>query len=224
MKNKYFRRLKNIQPRGIQSTIMTAFSVISISIMLVLGIVMYIRFSALSRQEIIQSTQKLMEQAVENLEDYLVSMRQISDAVYYNVIKESDFSNQNKDIQRGMNLLYEANRDNLRSIAVYNNYGSLMAAEPVASQKEDPNVTRQVWYERAMDEMENMYFSTPHIQNLFDDATFRYYWVISLSRVVDLTNNGDSQLGVLLVDMDYSSISRMMRQINALNNGQYYYL
>ncbi len=83
-----------MKPRGIQSTIMFAISVISISIMLILGIVMYIRFSVLSRQEIIQSTQKLMEQAGENLEDYLVSMRQISDAVYYNVIKENDLSNQ----------------------------------------------------------------------------------------------------------------------------------
>lgn len=165
-----------------------------------------------------------MEQTGENLEDYLVSMRQISDAVYYNVIKEKDFFNQENDIQSGMNLLYEANRDNLRSIAVYNDYGSLIAAEPVASQKEDPNVTRQDWYKQAMGEMENMHFSTPHIQNLFDDATFRYYWVISLSRVVELTNNGVPQLGVLLVDMDYASISRMMKQINALNNGQYYYL
>lgn len=34
-----------------------------------------------------------------------------------------------------MNLLYEANKDNLRSIAIYNHYGSLLAAEPVASQK-----------------------------------------------------------------------------------------
>ena len=61
-------------------------------------------------------------------------MRQISDAVYYNVIKENDLSNQDMDIQRGMNLLYEANRDSLRSIAIYNNYGSLLAAEPLASQ------------------------------------------------------------------------------------------
>ena len=120
--------------------------------------------------------------------------------------------------------MYEANRDNLMTIAVYNNYGSLMAAEPVAAQKEDPDITRQDWYKQAMGEMENMHFSTPHIQNLFDDGTLRYYWVISLSRVVELTDNGVSQLGVLLVDMDYSSISRMMKQINTLNNGQYYYL
>ncbi len=224
MKSKFIRKLKNLKPRGMQSTIMLAFSVISISIMLGLGIVMYLRFSTVSRQEMIQSTQKLMEQTGENLEDYLVSMRQISDAAYYDVIKENDLTSQNKDIQRGMNLLYEANRDNLRSIAIYNNYGSLIAAEPVAAQKEDPDVTRQDWYVQAMDKMENMHFSTPHIQNLFDDTAFCYYWVISLSRVVELTDEGVPQLGVLLVDMDYSSISRMMKQINTLNNSQYYYL
>lgn len=208
----------------IQSTIMLSFSVISISIMLILGIVMYIRFSNSSRDETIQSAQKLMEQTGENLEEYLVSMRQISDTVYYNVIKENDFSEQENEIQQGMNLLYEADSDNIQSIAIYNNYGRLMAAEPVASQKEALDVTQQGWYTRAMDEMENMHFSTPHIQNLFDDGTFRYYWVISLSRVVELTDGGDSRLGVLLVDMDFSNISRMMNQINTLNRGQYYYL
>lgn len=224
VKINHLRHLEKLKPRGMQSLIMIAFSTISISVMLILGIVLYIRFSALSRQEIIQNTEKLMEQTKENLEDYLISMRQISDAVYYNVIKEEDFSHQDNNIQRGMNLIYESNQDNLRSIAIYNNYGSLMAAEPVALQKEDPNVTRQDWYQQAMAKVENMHFSTPHIQNLFDDTTRRYYWVISLSRVVDLTDNGIPFSGVLLVDMDYSSISRMMKQINTSNNGQYYYL
>lgn len=204
--------------------VMLTFSAISFSIILVLGIVVYFRFSALSREENTQSTQKLMEQTGENLEDYLVRMRRISDTVYYNVIKESEFSNENKEIQRGINLLYEANKDDLRNIAVYNNYGSLITAEPVASQKEDPDITRQDWYKKAMDEMENLHFSTPHSQNLFDDGSLRYYWVISLSRAVELTVNGDSQMGVLLVDMDYSNISRMMEQMNALSNGQYFYL
>ena len=224
MKNKWFGFLEKLKPRGMQSTVMLVFSAVTLSSMLLLGVVLYLRFSAVSREEIIGSTQKLMEQTGENLEDYLVSMRQISDAVYYNVIKENDFSGEDKDIQTGMNLLYEANKDKLRTIAVYNDYGSLIAAEPVASQKEDPDVTRQGWYQQAMSEMENMHFSTPHIQNLFNDTAFGYYWVISLSRVVELTDNGVSQRGVLLVDMDYSAISRMMKQINTTGNGQYYYL
>lgn len=210
--------------RGIQSVITISFSVISITVMLMLGILLDIRFSAVSKEEMIRSTQKLMEQTTESLEDYLISMRQISDAAYYNAIKEYDISSQNQNIQRSLNLLYEANKEKLRSIALYDHYGSLITAEPVALQKDDPDVTRQDWFVRAMGEMENMHFSTPHIQNLFDDASFRYYWVISLSRVVELTDGGDSQLGVLLVDMDFSSISRLMKKMNASTGGQYYYL
>lgn len=204
--------------------IMIAFSVVSVSMILVLGLVMYLRFSMQSREEAIQNTQKLMEQTETSLEDYLVSMRQISDAVYYNVIKEHDLSREDQSIHAGMNLLYEANRDSLRSIAVYNDSGSLVCAEPVALQKEDPNVTRQPWFRDAASTMENLHFSTPHIQNLFDDATMNYYWVISLSRAVELTSAGAPRMGVLLVDMDYSGISRMMEQVNKESSGEYYYL
>ena len=188
MRNKIANYLERLKPGGIQSTIMVAFSIISVSIMLLTGIVMYMRFSNLSRQEMIKSTQKLMEQSKESMEDYLMNMRQISDVAYYSVIKESDFSTESEEIQKGMQLLYEANKSRLRSIAIYNNFGSLIAAEPVVSQKEDPNVTKQDWFIHAMDEMENIHFSIPHTQNLFDDGMFRYYWVISSSRVVELSN------------------------------------
>lgn len=224
MKRKLFQYLKKLKPGEIQTTLMLVVSGISLVTMLLMGIIMYMRFSTLSRQETIESSRKLMEQTGETMEDYLVNMRQISDTVYYNVVKENDFQDAREEIQKGMNLLYEANRDKLRTIAIYNSDGSLMAAEPVATQKEDPDVTRQEWYQSAMEEMENIHFSTPHIQNLFEDSTFRYYWVISSSRVVELTENRDSQMGVLLVDMDFSSISRMMNQINEVGNGQYYYL
>lgn len=209
-----------------QSTVMLAFSLISVSIMLILGVVMYMKFSALSQQEMIQDTDTLMEQTRERLEEYLIAMRQISDTVYYNVIKENDLSAQDNKIQQGMNIIYEANRSYLRSIAIYNDYGSLMAAEPVASQKEDSDVIHQSWFQKAIGAVENMHFSTPHIQNLFNDATRQHCWVISLSRVVDLTDKGAPVTGVLLVDMDFSGISRMLQRINsnASDNGQYYYL
>ena len=224
MKSKLLRAVRLPKPRGIQSTIMYSFSVISVSLMLIIALVLYLRFSTSSRQETIQSTQRLMEQTGESLEDYLVSMRQISDTAYYYLIKENDFSSYGEDIQGRMNLLYEANRDSLQSIAVFNAHGSLLAAEPLATQKENLNVTEQGWFMQALDEVENMHFSMPHIQNLFDDNTFRYYWVISLSRAIEITNEGKSELGVLLVDMDYSMISRMLDQINTSENGQYYYL
>ena len=203
---------------------MLVFSIISISMIMILGVVMYINFSNFSTDEYVRNSQKVMSQSGAKLEDYLDGMRKISSAVYYNVINGGDFDSQNSDIQTGMNYLYEANKDNLRSAAIYDGNGNLMAAEPVSSQKPGVNVAEQEWYKQAMGEVENLHFSVPHIQNLFDDGTYHYYKVISLSRAVELTKDGQSQMGVLLVDMDYSGISRMMKQINSANNGQYYYL
>lgn len=226
MKNKFQKYMRRWKPEGMQSTVTRAFSLISVSIMLTLGIVMYMKFSSLSQREMIQDTETLVDQTRQRLEEYLAAMRQISDTVYNNVIGENDLSFQESKIQRGMNIVYEANRNHLRSIAVYSESGNLMAAEPVVSQRENKDLTHQSWFQKALEDMENMHFSTPHIQNLFKDGARQNNWVISLSRVVELTDKGAPVTGVLLVDMDFSGVSRMLQRINSntMDTGQYYYL
>lgn len=226
MKNKFQKYMRRWKPEGMQSTVTRAFSLISVSIMLILGIVMYMKFSSLSQREMIQDTETLVDQTRQRLEEYLAAMRQISDTVYNNVIGENDLSFQESKIQRGMNIVYEANRNHLRSIAVYSESGNLMAAEPVVSQRENKDLTHQSWVQKALEDMENMHFSKPHIQNLFKDGARQNNWVISLSRVVELTDKGAPVTGVLLVDMDFSGVSRMLQRINSntMDTGQYYYL
>lgn len=212
------------KPKEIQSIIMIAFSFISIVMMLILGYVLFRRFSSFQWDKTIRNTNRLMEQTSEKVEDYLTNMRQVSDTAYYNLIKERDMITDQSEIKQGLNLLYEANRDSLKSIAIYNRFGSLEGSEPIVSQKEDPDVTRQGWFQEAMQSPENMHFSKPHIQNLFDDSTMQYYWVISLSRVIEITKGKDSEMGVLLVDMDCSEIARMLKQINSSSQAEYFYL
>ncbi|WP_205408733.1 cache domain-containing sensor histidine kinase [Enterococcus timonensis] len=209
---------------SMQSIIMIVFTVLSILIALVTGFLLYLKFSDTSKQMEVKATQETVRQTKEAMEDYLMRMRQISDTVYYSVVKENDFSFQVNNIHQGMNILYESNKDNLASVAIYNNYGSLVAAEPVALQKESPEITKQDWYQAALNQVENIHFSTPHVQNLFDNGTQRYDWVISLSRAVELNNGGQTQQGVLLVDMNYYYISHMMEQLNTSNSAKYYYL
>ena len=72
--------------------------------------------------------------------------------------------------------------------------------------------------------MENLHFSTPHVQNLFNNTSYRYYWVVSLSRAVELTEQGSSTLGVLLVDMNYSSIEQLLNKANTDHSSEYVYL
>ncbi len=201
---------------------MAAFTVVSVVLTVAVSLILYNRFYAASREATVRSAQSVVMQTRENLEDYLVSMRRISDAVNFNVVSEIDLTD--PALEQEMGLIYESHKDHLISIALYDGSGSLLAAVPVISQKADPDVTRQGWFIDAMDEIENMHFSTPHVQNLFDDATYSYHWVISLSRAVEITDSETTRLGVLLVDMNYSAVSQIMEQINRNENGQYYYL
>lgn len=207
---------------SIQLTISISFTIVSVCCMCFLGVMLFNQFSERAEEQYIENSQQLLNQTAINLEDYLRNMRRISDAMYYSVIKDKDLSYESLDNE--MNLLYEANKDKLVSIACYTKDGELTAAAPIATKKRDVNVMDQQWFTDAMKQLENFHFSMPHVQNLFDDPSYRYYWVISLSRTVELTNNGDSMLGVLLVDMNYSSIEQQLNKVNEDASAGYVYL
>ncbi len=214
--------LRNALPHTIQSTILTSFSVVSFLLLLVLGLVLYQLFARQMRTASQESADQLLQQSVVNLEDYLVSTRRISDAVYYNVIKNADLSRDSIDHE--MELIYEAHLDSLVSIALFTADGRLLSASPVATLKDNLDVTEQSWFTEALRKTDNLHFSTPHVENLFLDPSYRYRWVISLSRAVEINENGTMTTGVLLVDMNYSTIERMMERINEDSGGQYIYL
>lgn len=203
-------------------TISVSFTVLSVCCMCFLGVMLYQQFTRKAENLTVENSRQLLNQTTINLEDYLRNMRRISDAMYYTVIKNTDIGSESLD--DSMTLLYEANKDKLVSIACYTNDGNLTAAAPIATEKRDVDVKEQKWFEDAAGELENFHFSTPHVQNLFDDPSFRYYWVVSLSRTVELTRNGTSMLGVLLVDMNYSSIEQLLEKANTDTSGEYVYL
>ena len=214
--------MERVGRQGIQASVLVSFTVVSILVVLLLSWVLYNRFTQRTRVMMTESTQQLMSQTETNLEDYLTSMRRVSDAMYYDVIKDKDLARDSLDSE--MFLLYEANKDNLISFALFKRDGSLVSAAPISAMKSRIDVREQPWFNLAMEEPENLHFSTPHVQNIFDASTFRYYWVISLSRIVELTDKGVPMRGVLLVDMNYSTIEQMMERVNSSNSYQYFYL
>ena len=218
-KQKRKKAKRSFLPHTIQGTILMAFTIISFVLLMILGLVLYQLFARRMRTSSVESTEQIVQQSVVNLEDYLANMRRISDAVYYNVIKNADLSTDS--IDREMDLIYEAH---LVSMALFTADGRLISASPIATLKENLDVTTQSWFTEALRKTDNLHFSTPHVENLFLDPACRYRWVISLSRAVEIYENGTPTMGVLLVDMNYSTIDRMMERINQDSSGQYIYL
>ncbi len=217
------RYMRPIATRSIQVTIAVSFTIVALVCMLAMGVALYQRFAVRSEKMLRDATELTLDQSVITLEDYLRSMRRMSDAIYYNVVKDQDISKETPITQ--MNLLYEAHKDYLISLALFSEDGTLIAASPVGVEKDGVDVTSQSWFQSALSKPENLHFSLPHVQNIFvDDPTFKYYWVTSLSRNVELNNGGVPEQGVLLVDMNYAVIEDMMVSVNNNPSEQYVYL
>lgn len=219
---KYFltKVKESYQRKSIQFNISISFSIIAAICMGFISIALYTRYVESTEAIIIEDNKKLINQANMNMETYIRNMMRVSDTMYYSVIKNADLSQENTN--KNMNLLYEANKDNIISIACFAESGKLVGATPLTTFKKDLDITNQEWFVKANTTIENVHFSTPHVQDLFEDSNFRYYWVVSLSRAVELTSAGKTSRGILLVDMNYSSIRQLFEKINSSGVGYTY--
>lgn len=207
---------------NIQSIILSVLMTLSLVTVTVMGFLLYHRFKLASDKSAVANTEMTVESTIDRLNSSLLDLRQISDAANYNIVQEYDISSQ--EFTRQFSMLYETNVDKIQSLALYGYDGMLIESEPMATVKDNVKVADQKWYQNARSEIENIHFSTPHVQNLFDDGTFRYHRVVSLSRSVDINDGSTSGSGVLLVDMKYSVLEDMLERINETSSGIYYYL
>ncbi len=213
---------KNFAKFNIQSIILSVLMTLSLVTVTVMGFLLYHRFKLASDKSAVANTEMTVESTIDRLNSSLLDLRQISDAANYNIVQEYDISSQ--EFTRQFSMLYETNVDKIQSLALYGYDGKLIESEPVATVKDNVKVDDQKWYQSARSEIENIHFSTPHVQNLFNDGTFRYHRVVSLSRSVDINDGSTSGSGVLLVDMKYSVLEDMLDRINETSSGIYYYL
>ena len=210
------------QRSGIQLILSLSFTAVAVIGMVFLGLTLFFRFSATSNNQIAENSQRVLAQVNLNLDNYLRSMMRVSDTAYYQVLKDADLNEE--DIMDRMELLYESNRDSLVSIAVFSEEGELVGATPFDTLKNSVRPDKEEWFQTAMDRIENLHFSTAHVQNLFEDPDYRYRWVVSLSRQVELTRGGDTESGVLLVDMSFGGIEQICKNVALPREGSYLYL
>ena len=210
-----FYRRSSIQ--GILSLSFTAVAVVG---MIFMGLALFFRFSANTNTQMAENSQRVLAQVNLNLDAYLRRMMRLSDTAYYSVIKDADLAEE--DLSEDLDLLYENNRDALVSIALFSEEGELIASTPLVGLKNSVNPEKESWFTTAMERIENLHFSTPHVQNLFEDPDYQYRWVVSLSRQVELTRAGSIESGVLLVDMSFGGIEQICKDVDLSSTGYLY--
>ncbi len=220
-KDQIKRIRKASKRRSIQLIVSISFTIVSILSMTFMTLAFYTNYINTAHQTAISNNEKIVDQMGWNLNSYLRNMMGISDSMYYNVIKNLDLTSDS--MTEEMDLLYAANKDNLISIALVSQDGALISAAPIATRKAGVDFTDQEWFKSTEERIENFHFSAPHVQNMFESGNYRYYWVVSLARSVDLNYMGHQRRGILLVDMNYSAIEQMFSRVNE-NGAGYVYL
>ena len=205
---------------SIQVVISLSFTIVAVIGMILLGSALLLRFSSSTDALLAEDSRRILDQVNLNLDSYLRSMMRVSDTMYYRVIKNADLAEDS--IGAGMNLLYETNRDTVVSIAVFSQNGGLVSATPLSNLKRQARPEQQEWFTAAAEKIENLHFSTPHVQNLFEDPDYLYRWVVSLSRQVELTRAGTIESGVLLVDMNFGGIEQICKDVDLGGSGYLY--
>lgn len=206
---------------SIQMILSLSFTAVTVVGMVFMGLTLFLRFSYTTNAQQAENSQRLLSQVNWNLDAYLRGMMRISDTAYYNVIKNIDLDE--GSLTPALELLYGSNRDSIVSMAVFSEEGELLSATPLRTLKNSVSPQREDWFVQAMDKIENLHFSTPHVQNLWSDVDERYRWVVSLSRYVELSRGGAIEGGVLLLDMSFDGIEQICKDVE-LDDGGYLYL
>lgn len=215
------RFVKWYDKQSLQTTIVFPFTIAGLCVILIMACALYLRFGNVAKGMVEEKNIQILDQTNQALNSYLKQMMKVSDTVYYEILKQKD--TEDESIYGDLGLLYNANQDKVVSIALFDWDGQVVEAFPVSTVKKNVRPQKEDWYTNAANKIEELYFTTPHVQNIFDSTDAGYRWVVSLSRYVEFVRNGKVEEGVLLVDMNFGGIEQVLKSVE-LGNNSYLYL
>lgn len=192
------------------------FTSIIVVVLLFTGTSLYKKFNDMATHYATQSAKQLMSQVKYSLDTYTRSMIDVSNTLYYKIIKHQ--SVQENTFTSQMSLIQTTN-NHIANLAIFKENGELIAANRYMQVREGVDVSQQEWFQKAIEKPENVHFSSPHQQKIFQDNT---PYVITLSRVVSLNEGGNIIQGVLVVDMYLTGIENIGTPIQDSDIGNIY--
>ncbi len=219
-----FKKAGRFQKAGIRYTIFIYFTVSALVTSMMIDFSLYGRLNGQLAATVREENQAVINQVTLSVDSYLRTIMKLSDSLYYGVIKNADLSAGTDEVNSEITLLYDNNKDSVSNIALLSKEGELLTAVPAARLKTGMDVTGEEWFQNTLERTDNLHFSMPHVQYIFDNSENQYRWVITLTRAVEITKGTSTDQGVLLVDITYGSLQYMLDNIMLGNQGYLYLL
>lgn len=170
-------------------------------------------------------TTELVNQVNNNIKSYINGMEYMSDFVADNYAVEaylstSEFSsvsveNNYKETISEMLESMLISRTDIGSANIFGYEGQFVSGRKELELNPYVDITSMDWYKNAQEASGSSVISSSHVQPIFKD---RYPWVVSLSREL-ISKEGNRKLGVFLVDLNFSVMNDMFKDIRLGQRG-----
>ena len=214
-------RKKIVYNRSIRNSIFIYFTITSLVAVLLIVISIYSRLSSQLYDTVKQENVSLVNRVDSSMEVYLRNIMKLSDTIYYGIIKNTNLSEDS--IGEKLTLLYNNNKEQVSNIALISKEGEPISVVPAARFRKNFKAEDEEWFVNALNKTENIHFTLPHVQKMFEKGDNSYKWVISMSRAVEITVGGSTEQAVLLIEMAYQGLEEVLDEVT-LGNGGYIYL
>ena len=214
-------RKKIVYNRSIRNSIFIYFTITSLVAVLLIVISIYSRLSSQLYDTVKQENVNLVNRVDSSMEVYLRNIMKLSDTIYYGIIKNANLSEDS--IGEKLTLLYNNNKEQVSNIALISKEGEPISVVPAARFRKNFKAEDEEWFVNALNKTENIHFTLPYVQKMFEKGDNSYNWVISMSRAVEITVGGSTEQAVLLIEMAYQGLEEVLDEVT-LGNGGYIYL
>jgi two-component system, sensor histidine kinase YesM len=222
------RERRLLQFHSIHSQLALAFSVLILCTTAILSFTAYRLSSDSVKTQSLEYTNELVKQVRTNIETYIQNMESISSLSLGNGDLKRYASLTDKDSPEAEGLARQvgdyfssivSSRGDIASILYVGPHGGIVSDGGHGEIKEIARIKEQDWYTHAIRLSGQAAISSAHVQQLF---TEEYRWVVSLSRqMMQTAGKGE---GVLLVDLNYTLIDNLCKQIQLGKRGYVFIL
>lgn len=202
--------------KSIQFLITASFALITVVVMLIVSIFVYEKFAATAEQNAIRNNQQIIDQVKFNLESYLDGLGSFFTLVEGQV---SDPSKVTLDMRKEQLQTMLLTRNDIVSLALFTINGQLIESIPQQRMRSNTGLADQTWFRYATTNLDEMYYSSPHVQNLFAGS---YNWVVSLSKGIEYQTAQGIQSGILLLDANFKMIDNLGSRVTLGSKGYVY--
>jgi two-component system, sensor histidine kinase YesM len=211
--------------RRIQATITLAFAVLVLATALVMALLSYAFTAQAVQQTSRDYTTQLIAQVQGGIDSYITHMENIAEVVQLNEqvqeylgITENLSPDEAEEYRRRITTFLNSisrTRDDISLILIAGDNGDVLTHDRSLSLNPVVHIPDQEWYRRAKAASGRAVISSSGIQNVIDG---QYRWVITLSRTINNPATAE-EYGVMLVDLNFSVISRLLSRISLGRRG-----